>query len=399
MLSGARRTTLSVRIDDARSLSPRTLAAWAELEGRALEPNAYLSPYFVVPALKHLDPEREVLALLIEARDGSSAEPHLVGIGVFQPVSGTRQFPLPHLVAYRSRHSFLSGLLLDREHAEAAVRALFLQLREHRWRWHGLEFDSTWGDGPTYDLLRAHGFGNGVGHCTWNARLRSVLQPSIDRPQIEAARAKKVSDLKRKRRRLAELGKVTWTVRSDDTPAASVDAFLDLEHRGWKGDNKSSLLSNGANERFFREMMQGFSRAGRAVLVELRLNDRIVASSTNFVSGSGGFAFKIGWEPELAKVSPGAQAELELLERILDDRALGHVDFWDSGAEAGSYMDEFWPGRRQLVSLAVSFSPISMPLIGLVQKARSWRQQLRSFPTGFPVVNESASQKSAGRVT
>jgi len=45
---------LTVRLLQWKDLTPGRLAAWADLESRALDPNAYLSPYFVVPAQRYL---------------------------------------------------------------------------------------------------------------------------------------------------------------------------------------------------------------------------------------------------------------------------------------------------------------------------------------------------------
>jgi len=108
---GANRLENRLRIRSLRfgELDPKVVAAWASLEERALESNAYLSPHFMIPALRRLGSHRELektIFVFIERQSGETTD--LVGAGVFVPSSGTRRFPLPHLRAYCSIYSYLS---------------------------------------------------------------------------------------------------------------------------------------------------------------------------------------------------------------------------------------------------------------------------------------------------
>ena len=104
---GQPRTGFTVRAIDLRSIPADTTAAWADLEERALEPNAYLSPHFILPSARYVDPQLPLLALLVE-REGGRARRQLVAVIVAQAVVGTRSFPVPHLLAYCSRFTFLT---------------------------------------------------------------------------------------------------------------------------------------------------------------------------------------------------------------------------------------------------------------------------------------------------
>ena len=373
-------TDYQVRTLDARKLPDATLAAWSELEARALEPNAYLSPHFILPALRYLDPAESVLAFLVESVDAvPGTGVRLLGVGIFRVVPATRRFPLPHLIAYRSRHSFLSGLLLDRERAAQALDALLDELRAQSWRWHGIEFEGAWGDGPTHELLRAAAARRGMSHQEWNPHTRAVLLPQAQRAALTANLAAESKDLKRRRRRLDEQGHVSWTLhRRGGIPEKSIEAFLDLEQRGWKGETKTALRSAYADEAFFREAVSRFESQGRMLVTELTLDNRIIASTTNFVSGRAGFAFKIGWLPDLAKVSPGVLNELEMLRRLYDDDGLTDLDFWDSGASEGSFIDKLWPGRRPLVSMTLASTSLGLSVMRLLRGARALRKRYRA---------------------
>ena len=375
--NGQPTTAFTVRAIDARSVPPDVVAAWSDLETRALEPNAYLSPHFILPSARHLDPGLPLLALLVE-RDGG-AGPQLVAAMVAQSVVGTRSFPVPHLVAYRSRHAFLTGILIDRDHAEAALDALFDHLGRQWWQWNGIEFDSAWGDGDTYDLLRQIGRRRRMRVQVWNESKRAVLLPYVDRARIDEIEAGETRNLRRRLKRLSEKGEVTWSiVARGGIPDASTEAFIDLEHQGWKGDNKSSLRSSREGEAFFRDVVAGFGAHDRALFVELRLDGKVVATTSNFISGQAGFAFKIGWLPELANLSPGRLAELGLLRHLYTHDALANLTFWDSGAPEGSYIENLWPGRRQLVTLGIGSSLVGASALAAVHTARVIKRQVRA---------------------
>lgn len=360
---------------DPRTLEKRTIDAWRALETRALEPNAYLSPDFVLPALAHLDREAGIIALFVEALQPSDEKPHIVGVLLAQVSPGVLAFPLPHLRAYRSRHSYLSGTLLDKDYATSAMSALLEYIASQSSRWHGLEFEWLWGDGESYDVLRdacerlnlptheRHGFS------------RAVLFPQRDREQIEEAVKAELHALRRKVRRLREQGEVRWTLAPPGSISQAAEKFMDLEHLGWKGDGGSSLRSSPGGESFFREMSANFAANGRALFAELLLNDRVIASTSNFSSSGSGFAFKIGWEPEFAKSSPGMLAELELMRALARGDDSLPLGFWDSGTNEGSYIDRLWSSRRRVVTLSIASSWMGAQALRLVNAARGARRR------------------------
>jgi hypothetical protein len=74
----------------------------------------------------------------------------------------------------------------------------------------------------------------------------------------------------------------------------------------------------------------------------------VIASTSNFCMDGEGFAFKIGIDPEYARFSPGFLVEYGFLE--FADRHPMPFTRVESGAQAGSYMEELWPGRVPMVS-------------------------------------------------
>jgi hypothetical protein len=372
-------------------LDRETVKSWESLEERALESNAFLSPRFVLPAIHHLEkPEkvREMIFVFVEKMDGMV--PDLMGAGVFVRSPGTRRFPLPHLRAYKSSNSYLSGILVDRENAEGTVRAFFRFFCSKNAPWHGVEFEYRSADGPQAELITmvAQEFG-----ATWQEQeriRRATFIPSEGgdvyiQTQISSGYAK---DLRRRRRRLEEQGKVSWkALFGTEVNGRSVERFIEVEHMGWKGEKGTSLRSRPSHEAFFREMVDGFRDAGRLFFVELFLDDVVIASLTNLISGEAGFSFKIGWDLSYKKMAPALLNEIELIRHTpILCRGLSYID---SGASEGSYIDQLWVRRRILASGIFGTTPFGKNVlsgVGQLRRIKRWcqpfwnRRKVETYP-------------------
>jgi CelD/BcsL family acetyltransferase involved in cellulose biosynthesis len=183
---------------------------------------------------------------------------------------------------------------------------------------------------------------------------------------------KKLNEINRCMRRLAEQGEVRWHCLRKGIPEASIEEFLRLEHLGWKGESGTSMRATPAGEAFFRDMVARFDQDGRALFTELRVDGRVVASTCNFVSGSMGFAFKVGWDPELRKLGPGMLNEVEFIRQV---RAhCPDLVSFDSGASADSFINRLWPGRRALGLLLMPSSRMASCALTATRRLRDSRQ-------------------------
>jgi len=366
---------LTVRLLQWGDLTPSRLSAWADLESRALDPNAYLSPYFVGPAQRYLSGHSDPIVMWIEQEGTASHE--LVGVGLFEVAQPMRRFPLPHLRAFLTRHSYLSGLLLDSTVASEVIEAWITYCRGKAFHWHGIDFGLWSADGKSEQLVRSIAPQYGMAWYEYERMSRAVLYPqqageSYVESHLSANRRK---DLRRCMRRLAEIGPVTWTLHQGTAfDEACVDRFLELEQAGWKGEQGDALISDGRHEQFFREMVRGFAGAGRALFAELRVGERVVSSTNNFISGRAGFAFKIGWHRDFAKMSPGILNEVELIRQA--PSLLGKLDFFDSGASQGSYIDELWGDRRQLSNAILSTTSVGRTTLEALDLGRQLKRRL-----------------------
>lgn len=348
-------------------LDRKIISAWANLEARAVSPNAFLSPYFVLPAIKYLEPRANVFIVFIEKEWAGSGE--LVAAAVFKIGKPTRQFPLMHLKTFDSLYSGLCGFLIDGDHVLQALTALYRFIADPARPWHGFYIDQC----PPELLLTeeakeiAARFGmQWTGISAWQ---RAVLPIAACR-QIKLLSLKRQKEYRRHLRGLQQLGNVHWrAVRGAEITEGVMNQFLQLEHMGWKGAKGTSLLSNKNHTAFFNEMLQGFKQEDKVVITELMLEKEVIASSVELISGKNGFGFKMGWNPSFARYSPGIVNIVQMMERAPE--ILKDVDLIDSSAAPGSYIEALWSRRRTLVEGAYTHTALGKLALKAVRAAKN----------------------------
>lgn len=352
------------------------LFAWADLEARAVVPNAFLSPYFIMPAIRYLENTSDVLMVFVEK--AASGMKDLVGVGVFQVRRPTRQFPLTHLSTFTSIHSYLSGFLLDRDHAGEALRMIYGYLADGGHPWHGLYIDNCPTEHLLPDEMKEAARDVGLKWTTFSSWERAVFHAADFDGEIEAYLGKNQrKNYHRCVRNLKDQGMFEWRlVRGIESLDKNVDEFIRLENMGWKGKEGTSLYSNADHVSFFREMIAGFNRVDRAFFTELSVNGRIISSTSELISGRMGFGFKLGWDPEFAKYSPGIVNIIQLMENGKD--SIGDLDYVDSSAAPNSYIDKIWAGRRALMDGMFSLTSVGQAALASIQVVKKAKKAMFS---------------------
>jgi len=340
---------LEVNALNRNELSADLIQQWDDLETRSMEGNAYLSPHFILPAIKYLTPNTEAIFIFVTHIVGNTRI--LAGMGVFEYVHGSKQFPLPHLRAYRCPHSYLSGLLVDEAFADVTLIAFFTFFSKVKRLCCGVEFMKRNGDTGLSNKIESIASQLSFPWYQYKSQKRAILIPSKMRNdnlgEILSGNMKK--NVKRGWNSLLKMGEVRWNVmKGTSIDKECIERFLNLEHMGWKGANGSSLLSTAEEANFFREMMTGFAQNERAIFAELTLNNRAISSTSNLISARSGYAFKVGWDPEFSAVSPGILNEVELIKNAAE--IFPNIEYIDSGAEDGSYLQKLWVDSYSIVS-------------------------------------------------
>lgn len=370
--SAAEAVPLTVRVVDPLALSAELAAAWDRLADEASEPNPFAERWCLQSALHLLDPERH--ARLVLVRDGSDGP--VIGIMPLAAATHYGRIPLRHVTGW-THHNHFHGAPLVRAGFEGLFWSILLGWCDAApWARTLLHLPRLTEGGPLHralvDVARARGGEAEVVHREERALLESDLSP--EEYWDATVRAKKRKELRRQANRLAEQGVVEFRRwQPGEAVDPWIDAFLDIEARGWKGRAKSALASQSDTQAWFRAILAAAGEAGRLDMRALDLDGRPLAMLVNFLCPPGGFSFKTAFDEDYARFSPGVLLQRANLD-LLDDP---QIEWVDSCAAPGHPMiDSVWRERRALVWVNI---PRSAPadrlrFAMLTRTERLWRR-------------------------
>ncbi len=148
----------------------------------------------------------------------------------------------------------------------------------------------------------------------------------------------------------------------------TVSNFLALEHSGQKGEQGTSILSDSEDIKFLSEMIELLKAKNQVIFTELRLNKEVISSACNLIYGNKAFAFKIGWDINYKKYSPGIINEIEFLQ-FADRKKLNFCQI-ESGAIEDSYLNRYWSGRWLLAEGVFVFKARAEILVTILKFLR-----------------------------
>jgi hypothetical protein len=207
---------------------------------------------------------------------------------------------------------------------------------------------------------------------------------------------KHLDEYRRQERRLQDLGKLTYHCVSDSTEAEEwVENFLRLESSGWKGGKTGGAFANRpADEQFLRCITRIGVEKQTCMLLSLELEGKPIAMKYNFVSTPGSFAFKIAFDEEYGKYSPGALLELKNIQLAFEKNG---IDWMDSCAAPRHPMaNRLWRERRMVRRTLISTgSRLGDAFVSTLPLLRFIRHKLQSQPAEA-YFRVSTKQKESG---
>ncbi|MDC0357506.1 GNAT family N-acetyltransferase [Oligoflexia bacterium] len=323
--------------------------AWDDLALAALEPNVFYEAWALLPALEHLANEA-VEIVLVWSKDKQNL------IGLFPLVSRYcyRRAPVSYYSFWNHIHCFLCTPLVRSGCEHECFEQFFSWLNAERSSYL-LELPCLRSDGPFYKALNA--YLKDTGHLIDQVENheRALLQSKHDPDAyFEAELPRKLrKDIRRKQRRLAELGEVSVRSLSEESDLdAWLDCFFTLEQSGWKGKGATAIACRANEMRYYQHIAENAHARGCLAMTMLTLNDAPIAMNFSLLSGRACFAIKIAYDEQYSKCSPGVLLERENIARILSDPS---ITFVDSCATSGHPMlDEMWNAKRQIATFGVS---------------------------------------------
>jgi CelD/BcsL family acetyltransferase involved in cellulose biosynthesis len=326
------------------------VAAWDQLATAALEPNPFYESWMLLPAIDAFGRGLRLRCVLAYA-DAPGGAPLLCGFFPLERLASYRGLPLRHLRLWKHRHCYLATPLLRQGHARACLEEFLAWLGESG-QASMMEWGHVAGDGLFYATLQQMLGDTARRSFLSQSFVRAVLRPREDHEAYlrQALPGSRRKEFRRLERRLAQAGELRYeTLAPGAPPALWIEDFLALEARGWKGRRGSALDSSEAGRRFFVAASAEAARRRRLMMLALRVGGRSVAMKCNFLAGDGAFAFKIAYDEDYARFSPGTLLELENIRELHRRPSLRWMD---SCAQSEHFMaNRLWLERRAIASV------------------------------------------------
>ncbi|WP_373319151.1 GNAT family N-acetyltransferase [Methylobacterium gnaphalii] len=333
----------SIEIVDAAALAAES-DAWDDLMARAVAPHPHFSRHVIEAHIRAglLPGDTAFIAV----RDGGRLNALLpfrrgldiIGLGrlVAQPALSPFMPSSAPLVA--AENLFETLALLVSGLAEAS--------RGRAWRWPLLTVSSLAGRGLLH-AMRESGWTVGI--------VAEFERPVLDRRPSHDAFLKdhphksRLKDLRRRRRRLAEMGRLDLvTATEGEALAAALDDFLALELAGWKGEAGTALACRCKTLALARGL---FANRPGPVCVRadtLSLDGRPLAVSLALVAGGTANLLKTAYDERERALAPGLVLEAEIV-RVFHETTFAQR--LDSATLAGSALESLYRERETVAEI------------------------------------------------
>jgi CelD/BcsL family acetyltransferase involved in cellulose biosynthesis len=321
---------------------------WRDLSHRALEPNVFYDPAFALAAAPVFGANAGAVLVW------SKATPTRL-IGLF-PARITRRYGMmTALAGWTHPYAPFGVPLVDREEADAAVTAFLDHIEADPKFPRLVMLPLIARNGPFAAVLTRVLLRHGGALAHFGEHARALLEPTAGRLRYldHAVGGKKHKELRRQRRRLLDKGllKVTSAREANDIPRALSD-YLALEAAGWKGRAGSAVDQSADIRAFMQTAIEALSADGHARIDRLMQNGHPLAATITLRSGDCAWFWKIAYDEDFAKFSPGVQVSLDLTELLLAEPDIARVD---SCATADHPMiDHIWRERLALADLLIA---------------------------------------------
>jgi len=348
-----------VVINDLTALE-KYVPAWEDLAANAIEPNAFYEPWMMMPAVRAFGAGRNlqfalVLANEAERHDGT---PLLCGIfplerqNHFQGLS--RKLPFKTLRLWKHKYCYLCTPLVREGYGRQVIAAFFDWLDAGSHDCQLMEFRFISGDGLFNALLTDYFERHAKLHYISMYFLRAMFRPTTDADTYlcAALSTKHRKMMRRQEKQLSEMGRLEYdALAPDDDVAVWIEEFLRLEASGWKGRENTAIASDEPDQNYFRSIAKEAFRRGRLSMQALRLDGRPIAYKCDFPAGRGLFTFRIAFDENYARNSPGMLLEIENVRQL---HARSQIEWVDSCNDSFSFMfNRLWLERRTILDVVL----------------------------------------------
>jgi hypothetical protein len=349
-----------VVINDLTTLE-KYVSAWEDLAANAIEPNAFYEPWMMMPAIRAFGAGRRLQFALVLANEPARHDgaPLLCGFFPLEQQNHyqglSRKLPFKTLRLWKHKYCYLCTPLVREGYGRQVIAAFFDWLDSGNHDCSLMEFRFIAGDGLFNSLLMDYFERHTKLHYISTYFLRAMFRPTIDADTYlcAALSAKHRKMIRRQERQLSEIGPLEYdALTPNDDVAVWIEEFLRLEASGWKGRENTAIASDESDQNYFRSIAKEAFRRGRLSMQALRLDGRPIAYKCDFPAGRGLFTFRIAFDENYARNSPGLLLEIENVRRL---HSRSQIEWVDSCNDSFSSMfNRLWLERRTILDVVVS---------------------------------------------
>jgi hypothetical protein len=328
---------------------------WQLLSRDAADQNIFYEPFMALPALEYLDPCKELNFILIFHAAGPDVSKTLCALFPFEIKRTFHRLPVKYMSSWKYKHCFLCTPLIHKEHVEASIQCLIDWIKKSGQKTF-FEFRHVSAMSIFYKAFQSCLKTNPLPHLLTHRHQRAVLWNKTqhqDEYFFNILSRKRRKEYQRLENRLKDNGKLEYAVfHPQESLQKWLAEFLELEARGWKGLNKSSLNFREEERRFFTVSSEEAAQAQKLMVLSLRIDGKPIAMKWNFLSPPGSFSFKIAYDEQYHAYSPGVLLEFENIRQFFK---MDHLDWMDSCALPNHPMIErLWLDRTQIMTFLIT---------------------------------------------
>lgn len=304
-------------------------AAFADLCRRAEAPNLHMAPAAIAAAATlGVAPEQITVLAAHEA-----AGERLLGIWALRRTRSLRTGFAPVLEApLVPLYEVSSAPVLDREQASEVATALLGAIAEAPDLPKILRLPLLPMEGGVFAALETAFAATGSLLTSFERWQRPMLIPAAGDDAERYLRRALGSGYKKRlqqHRQLEKAGTLAFSSCRGAQAIAALDAFLELEAAGWKGQSGTALARLPQHCAYIRAVVQGFAAVDAARVDLLRLDGELIAAGILLDCAGQSHFLKIAYDEARARLSPGRALAIEMLRA---DFAAGRPFRLDSGA-------------------------------------------------------------------
>ncbi|QOC24073.1 GNAT family N-acetyltransferase [Wenzhouxiangella sp. AB-CW3] len=203
---------------------------------------------------------------------------------------------------------------------EGVMEVIWAHVRSLSRQWDIFELPGLMSASPTLQALCHSADSDSVSYGLWEAEQSPFITLESDWEQYLATRSRNFrKDLKRKLRRLENLGPVRLKIISDPIDVlSSLEVAFDIEAQSWKGREGTAMQSNERVCQFYRDLASGLASGGELCLHFLTINGMAIAFDLSIRYDGRLYSIKSGYQDTFAHASPGLVLLGMMLKHYID---------------------------------------------------------------------------------